>query len=266
MVSDLSQACLDGDLNKVNQLLPQASPLDIEEKDGITPLIAAVKNGHHDVVKALLGHGANPAHASTQGLPEQYTSDATIVELLRTAAIAKVNPDAPHQDPRFIHDPNVGPPKAYYMPHPGPYAYYPGIPVPPLPEGAMPYYPHPLPHPRRPRHRRTTKAHPQRAAISPTFLLPRLLGSFRVGTSLPVATEPLASSPILRVRITRAPCRRLPSTRLPMSSHLTLRTFILCLHPSPSFNPRMAYPLPTTCPPSLHSQQHSQSHHHPRSS
>jgi hypothetical protein len=30
------------------------------------------------------------------------------------------------------------------MPHPGPYAYYPGVPVPPLPEGAMPYYPPPL--------------------------------------------------------------------------------------------------------------------------
>jgi len=93
MVSDLIQACSDGDLNKVNQLLAQASPLDIEEKgaslflfffaphishhiihpllrasppfllifstdqDGMTPLIAAVKNGHRDVVKALLGHG-----------------------------------------------------------------------------------------------------------------------------------------------------------------------------------------------------------------
>jgi hypothetical protein len=36
MVSDLSQACSDGDLNKVNQLLLQASPLDIEEK-GASP-------------------------------------------------------------------------------------------------------------------------------------------------------------------------------------------------------------------------------------
>jgi ankyrin repeat protein len=94
MVSDLSQACSEGDLNKVNQLLAQASPLDIEEKglplfhnffvphpshhtlhpslrasplsllvsskdqDSVTPLIAAVKNGHRDVVKALLSHGA----------------------------------------------------------------------------------------------------------------------------------------------------------------------------------------------------------------
>ncbi|KAI0308304.1 hypothetical protein B0F90DRAFT_1813583 [Multifurca ochricompacta] len=148
MVSDLWQASSDGDLNKVNELLAQASPLDIEEKDqdGVTPLIAAVKNGHRDVVKALLDHGANPAHTSTHGLPEQYTSDATIVELLRAAALPKVNPDIPPQDPRFIHDPNVGPPKAYYLPHPGPYAYYPGIPVPPLPEGAIPYY-HPPPAP-----------------------------------------------------------------------------------------------------------------------
>lgn len=97
--ADLFHACSDGDLNKVNQLLPQASPLDIEEKgaspflfflplhishrtlhpvqhasphlllvppkdqDGVTPLIAAVKNGHHDVVKALLGHGALPVPA-----------------------------------------------------------------------------------------------------------------------------------------------------------------------------------------------------------
>ncbi len=102
MVSaDLFHACLDGDLNKVNQLLAQAPPLDIEEKgaspfyiflsshishrtlhpvqyapplllllppkdqDGVTPLIAAVKNGHHDVVKALLGHGVLPVPASS---------------------------------------------------------------------------------------------------------------------------------------------------------------------------------------------------------
>ncbi|KAH9960760.1 hypothetical protein BGW80DRAFT_1361572, partial [Lactifluus volemus] len=145
MVSDLLNACSDGDINKLNHLLAHPSPLDIEEKDqdGLTPLIAAVKNGHRDVVKALLDHGANPAHTSTHGLPEQYTSDATIVELLRSAAAPKVNPDAPPQDPRFIHDPNMGPPKAYYLPHPGPYAYYPGMPVPPLPEGAIPFYPPP---------------------------------------------------------------------------------------------------------------------------
>lgn len=100
MLSDLLQASLDGDLNKVTQILAQPSASDfIEQKgtflllllsspallcaaslthpalhlvlraflsylpiapkdqDGVTPLIAAVKNGHRDVVKALLDHG-----------------------------------------------------------------------------------------------------------------------------------------------------------------------------------------------------------------
>jgi hypothetical protein len=125
--------------------------------------------------------------------------------------------------------------------------------------------PHPLPLPRRPRSRQMSKPHHQRAAMSPTFLLRRLLGSSPVGTSLPVATEPLASSPILRVRIIRVPCPRLPSTPLLMNSRLTLPTFIPCLHRRPTFNPRMAY-LPTTCPLSHRSQRRSQSHRHPRSS
>ena len=43
MVSDLSQACLDGDLNKVNQVLLQASPLDIEEK-GASPFLFFLPN------------------------------------------------------------------------------------------------------------------------------------------------------------------------------------------------------------------------------
>ncbi|KAI0275339.1 hypothetical protein BC834DRAFT_965733 [Gloeopeniophorella convolvens] len=145
MPSDLWLASAHGDLHTLADILSHAGPADIEEKDqdGVTPLIAAVKNGHHDVVKALLDHGANPAHASSHGLPEQYTSDAAIVELLRAAAVPKMNPDAPPQDPGFTHDPSVGPPKAYYMPPPGPYAYYPGMPVPSLPDGAIPYYPPP---------------------------------------------------------------------------------------------------------------------------
>ena len=96
MLSDLIQASSDGDLIKLTQILAQASSLDIEQKgasfsphipllcpispphptihpflrallsylpiapkdqDGVTPLIAAVKNGHRDVVKALLDHG-----------------------------------------------------------------------------------------------------------------------------------------------------------------------------------------------------------------
>ena len=121
--------------------------------------------------------------------------------------------------------------------------------------------PHPLPRLRRPHRRETTKTHPQLAAMSPTSLLRRLLASSRAGTSLPVATEPLASSPILRVRII-LPCPRLPSIPLPMSSRLTLPTFIPFLRRHPSFNPRMAYPLPTTSPLSPRSQRCSKSHHH----
>ena len=124
----------------------------------------------------------------------------------------------------------------------------------------------PLPRPRRPRRQQTTKPHLQRAAMPLTSLLRRLLGSSRVGTSLPVATEPLVSLPTPRVRIIHVTYPRLPSTPPPMTSHLTLPTFIPCLRRHPSFNRRMAYPLPTTCPLSLHSQRRSQSLHHPRSS
>jgi hypothetical protein len=122
--------------------------------------------------------------------------------------------------------------------------------------------PHPLPHPRRLRLLETTKPHPLLAAMSPTSLPRRLLGSSRAGTSLLVATELLASSPILRVRIIQVPCPRLPSIQLLMSSHPTLPTFIPSLRRRLSFNRRMVYRLPTTCPPSPHSQQRSQSHHH----
>lgn len=123
--------------------------------------------------------------------------------------------------------------------------------------------PHPSPRPRRPHRREMTNPHPQLAAMSPTCLLRRLLGSSRAGTSLPVVTEPLASLPTLRVRIIPVR-RRLLSIPLPMSSCLTLPTFITSLRHRPSFNHRMAYPLPTICPPSPHNQQRSQSHHHPR--
>ncbi|KAI0040803.1 hypothetical protein FA95DRAFT_1611504 [Auriscalpium vulgare] len=146
MVSDLWKASQDGNLASVHDLAAQATPADLEikDQDGVTPLIAAVKNGHYDVVKALLFHGAHPLHASAQGLPEQYTSDAAILELLRTAAPPKINPDLAHQDQGYAHDPSLMPPKGYYLQPPGPYAYYPGMPVPPLPEGGVPFYPPPV--------------------------------------------------------------------------------------------------------------------------
>jgi hypothetical protein len=128
--------------------------------------------------------------------------------------------------------------------------------------------PHLLPRPRRPHRREMINLHSQLAAMSPISHLRRLLGSSRAGIFLPVVTEPLASSLILRVRITRVvQCPRLPNIRPHMSSRLTLTTFIPFMRRRPSFNHRMAYPLPTTCPLSPHSQRRSQSrHHHPRRS
>jgi ankyrin repeat protein len=95
MVSALWKACAEGDLEKVHQLLKDASTLDIEirgkytrssvkpyllsgdpfnilqfttqliihsfflvDHTGVTPLIEAIKNGHVEVVKALLDKGS----------------------------------------------------------------------------------------------------------------------------------------------------------------------------------------------------------------
>ncbi|TFY78167.1 hypothetical protein EWM64_g5847 [Hericium alpestre] len=139
MVSDLWKASSEGDLQRLQELLPQASPADIEIK---------VKNAHHDVVKALLEKGASPVNASAYGVPAQYTSDPAILEMLRGPPPPKLNGDSTQHGPMYTHDPNVDPSKVYPMPPPGAYAYYPGMPVPPPPDGSLPYYPqHPPPPP-----------------------------------------------------------------------------------------------------------------------
>lgn len=79
-------------------------------------------------------------NGSSHGLPEQYTSDPTILGWLRAAA-PRTNPNPTHQNQGYAHVPNnIDPSKGYYMPPPGAYGYYPGMPVPPPPEGAIPYY------------------------------------------------------------------------------------------------------------------------------
>ncbi|PCH33896.1 hypothetical protein WOLCODRAFT_160435 [Wolfiporia cocos MD-104 SS10] len=148
MVSALWKACSEGNLDNVQEILKEASSVDLEIKDhtGVTPLIEAVKNGHVEVVRALLDKGADPTNASSQGLPESYTIDSTILELLE-AAKNKLNANAaPPQEAPYPHDPNMDPAKGYYGPPPG--AYYYGMPMgaPMLPEGAV-YYPPPPPVP-----------------------------------------------------------------------------------------------------------------------
>ncbi|KIM47811.1 hypothetical protein M413DRAFT_210049 [Hebeloma cylindrosporum] len=123
MVSPLWKACADGDLQRTNELLADATALDVELKDhtGVTPLIEAVRNGHIDVVRALLDKGADPMNASSQGPPEKYTADPAIVELLQTAQAKSGSAQQPtytndDQDKRF-----------YGPPPPESYPYYPTI-------------------------------------------------------------------------------------------------------------------------------------------
>lgn len=146
MVSTLWKACSEGNLENVHELLKEASSVDIETKDhtGVTPLIEAVKNGHVEVVRALLEKGADPTNASSQGPPETYTTDSVILELLETAK-GKLNSNAaPAQEPLYSHDQNMDPTKGYYGPPPGAY-YYPGVPIgaPMMPDGSVAYYPPP---------------------------------------------------------------------------------------------------------------------------
>ncbi|KZP25404.1 hypothetical protein FIBSPDRAFT_1041544 [Athelia psychrophila] len=140
MVSALWKACSDGDLVTVQEILKDASVVDIEIKDhtGVTPLIEAVKNGHLEVVRALLEKGADPHNSSSQGRPLQYTQDPALLELLSFAENKAGM--VPQQHPAgYIHDPNVDPAAQYYgMPPPGaPYGYYP---PPPMQDGSQGYY------------------------------------------------------------------------------------------------------------------------------
>ncbi|KAI0936709.1 hypothetical protein AcV5_004781 [Taiwanofungus camphoratus] len=148
MVSALWKACSEGNLEDVLELLKEATSIDIEIKDhtGVTPLIEAIKNGHIEVVRALLDRGVDPTNACSQGPPEQFTTDPAILELLDAVKIKMSSNSPPIQEPAYAHDPSMDPTKSYYGPPAGAY-YYPGMPVgaPMLPEGAVPYYPAPPP-------------------------------------------------------------------------------------------------------------------------
>ncbi|KZT55017.1 hypothetical protein CALCODRAFT_485065 [Calocera cornea HHB12733] len=100
MVSPLWRAASDGDLEKVQELLKEATSVDVEIKDhtGATPLIQSIRNGHVEVVRVLLDHGADPNNNSAQGRPDSYSEDGTILELLASARAKLENP-APQAAP-----------------------------------------------------------------------------------------------------------------------------------------------------------------------
>ncbi|KAG5647545.1 hypothetical protein DXG03_008898 [Asterophora parasitica] len=148
MVSALWKACSAGEVEAVRDLLKEATNVDIEVKDhtGVTPLIEAVRNGHLEVVRALLEKGADATNGSSQGPPAQYTSDPAILELLGFAQ-SKASVVLPADGPVYSQDANENAEKQYqYGPStPGAYTYYPSINgVPPPPEGGV-YYPQPPP-------------------------------------------------------------------------------------------------------------------------
>jgi hypothetical protein len=129
----------------------------LSDHTGSTPLIEAVKNGNVEIIKVLLDKGvppsstriflpkshsglagADPNNASSQGRPDQHTSDPVILEIL-TSAQSKATPNGmPIHESGYTQNVNEDATKVYYPPPPGPYAYYPGAP----PEGAV-YYPLP---------------------------------------------------------------------------------------------------------------------------
>ncbi|KAJ3895516.1 hypothetical protein GG344DRAFT_73033 [Lentinula edodes] len=137
MVSPLWIASSEGRLEEVQDLLRTASNADVNVKDqnGITPLIEAVKNGHVEVVHALLAHGADPMSASHQGPPQAYTQDPTMLEILNSAQV-KIVSLAPPNETGFYSEAN-GDPYA-----PAAYPYYPPYTTSP-PEGPVYYSPPP---------------------------------------------------------------------------------------------------------------------------
>ncbi|RDB29633.1 hypothetical protein Hypma_015741 [Hypsizygus marmoreus] len=149
MVSLLWKASSEGNLESVEELLKDATSVDMEIKDhtGSTPLIEAIKNGHVEVVRVLLDKGADPNNGSSQGRPEDYTSEPSILELLHHAQSTATSSGIPSHEPIYAHETNDDPEKQYtYGPSPPvSYPYYPSInSAPPPPESGV-YYPSPQP-------------------------------------------------------------------------------------------------------------------------
>ena len=57
-MSPLHDACLDGDTERVRQLLDDGAPMDEKDEHGMTALMEASMHGHTEVVRLLLDKGA----------------------------------------------------------------------------------------------------------------------------------------------------------------------------------------------------------------
>uniref|UniRef100_A0A7V6CNA6 Ankyrin repeat domain-containing protein n=1 Tax=candidate division WOR-3 bacterium TaxID=2052148 RepID=A0A7V6CNA6_UNCW3 len=55
---ELLNACKDGDLEKVKQLLESRADVNARNKDGKTALRIALEEGHKEIVKLLKSYGA----------------------------------------------------------------------------------------------------------------------------------------------------------------------------------------------------------------
>ena len=55
----LWNSCLDGDIEGVIAALAQGGRVTARSSDGVTPLLAAARNGHTDICALLLAHGSN---------------------------------------------------------------------------------------------------------------------------------------------------------------------------------------------------------------
>ncbi|KAI4528956.1 hypothetical protein K525DRAFT_281572 [Schizophyllum commune Loenen D] len=146
MVASLALAAAEGRLEDVRAILAQESPVDLEARDeaGNTPLVEAVRNGHSEVVRALLEKGADPSACAE---PAQLTSDPVILELLEAAKSKPEGTEAPQVNGYHAEAPGEMP--APYYPSPVPYGYYPPYGYPPapqqMPDGTTVYPPPPPP-------------------------------------------------------------------------------------------------------------------------
>jgi ankyrin repeat protein len=91
--NELHQAALDGDIQKINELLDKGAVVDARSCSDQTPLMYASLNGHKQVVKLLIQKGAEVNAADDEGAtPLMYAShhgNQTVKLLIQNGANVK---------------------------------------------------------------------------------------------------------------------------------------------------------------------------------